>query len=79
MGGRTAAVIKDKLINAGMDIAIPVAVAAALGTKDETTCSATPGTLPIAVESFGFDRLILVGVGVVLAAKPAISLASAAD
>ncbi|MGB3502891.1 MAG: siroheme synthase CysG [Mesorhizobium sp.] len=67
MGGRTASAIADILIAQGMSPRTPVAVAADIGRKRETKLHCDLLNLSTAVETFGIDKAVLIGVGSVFA------------
>jgi uroporphyrin-III C-methyltransferase/precorrin-2 dehydrogenase/sirohydrochlorin ferrochelatase len=67
MGGRTAGAIANILIAQGMSPRTPVAVAADIGRKRETKLHCDLLDLSTAVETFGIDKAVLIGVGSVFA------------
>ncbi|MGV1817125.1 siroheme synthase CysG [Rhizobium rhizogenes] len=63
MGGRTASLIKARLLGAGMSPETAVAVASALTRTNETLWKGKLSQLDDAISEIGFEQPILIGVG----------------
>ena len=79
MGGRTAERIRAALLAAGMPSSTPAVVMTSITRSNEQRWTGTVDTLLEAVERFGVDEPILIGVGNAFAARCQSSLAFATD